>query len=273
MRIASFCSPLVLLLSVACTGDKDTTETPDTDTETDTETVEDTVDTSDPGPDLKLATEVRFVGFIAWDAAKGVVRSPIIDGNDGFISAFVINLYEKGAFQSGDDSGRCRVSVNLEGYVQSGAALKNGWEWGLDIPEGPKKGTFTDCIDQGFSAVQFTKGDPLQDWEPIDWALRMGGARTAELEDWLTPDDTKDFEIDWYKAGAWSTETGGFSTDDDNNFWYGYAMDDKGNVDFDTRPLEGDFLPSPGQLATGYYVFDQRVFWNIDPSTTKTPPK
>ena len=54
-------------------------------------------------------------------------------------------------------------------------------------------------------------------------------------------------------------------TDPDSNFWYGYAMDDYYNVDFDTSLTTDDMLDVNGDLTLGYYVFDQNVFWTLEP--------
>lgn len=227
---------------------------------------EETADTGYYVYDPKLVEEVRFRAFIAWDAMSQQVVSPIIDGSDGYISSYRIDIYEAGWSDNNEDS-FCKVSIDLEGYLESLDATAEGYVWGVDIPQGDLV-AYETCTDKGWAPEAFLDGSPLNDWGQYEYKLRLGGVLSGELVDWLTPDTPPtDFDIDEYVAGNWITDAG-LSTDEDSNFWYAYPMDLERNVDFDTRLKSYEMTDGTGALKTGYYVFDQRVYWSFDNSTT-----
>ncbi len=218
-------------------------------------------------PQLKIVNEVRFRAFVAWDPVLGEVVSPIIDGSDTFISAFIITLYEDGWIAS-DDSSFCEVVINLEGTQLDPAAKGEGFAWGMNLPAGPKEG-YEDCTTKGFDVVDFPDTWKVEQWNEFQYTFRFYSALTPDLADWLTPaTPTADFDINQVTGGDWSSDDAGRETDADSNYWYGYAMDDLHNVDFDTRlDARYSMLNQTGDMVLGYYVFDQNVYWyNEDPS-------
>ena len=226
---------------------------------------DETADTGYYVYDPKLVDEVRFRAFIAWDAMSQQVVSPVIDGSDGYISSYRIDIYEEG-WSDNNENSFCKVSIDLEGYLESLDALGEGYVWGIDIPQGDVV-AYETCTDKGWAPEAFLDGSPLNDWGQYEYKLRLGGVMSGELIDWLTPDTPPtDFDIDEYVAGNWTTDAG-LTTDEDSNFWYGYAMDMEYNVDFDTRLKSYEMTDGTGALKTGYYVFDQRVYWSFDNST------
>lgn len=228
---------------------------------------DETADTGYYVYDPKLVDEVRFRAFIAWDAMSQQVVSPVIDGSDGYISSYRIDIYEEG-WSDNNENSFCKVSIDLEGYLESLDALGEGYVWGIDIPQGDVV-AYETCTDKGWAPEAFLDGSPLNDWGQYEYKLRLGGVMSGELIDWLTPDTPPtDFDIDEYVAGNWTTDAG-LSTDEDSNFWYGYAMDMEYNVDFDTRLKSYEMTDGTGALKTGYYVFDQRVYWSFDNSTAR----
>jgi len=248
---------LAALGSAACGGDDADTDEPYI-----PPVVVNTGDTyNEPPP--KLAAEVRFRAFLAWDDVLGEMVSPVIDGSTDFISAYIITLYEEG-WSSDVDSTFCEVVINLEGYVEAPDANPSGFVWGIDIPEGDKD-AYTDCLDKGFHPDQFEGGNPLNGWGQCDWNIRMGDDVTADMADWLTPDTpTSDFSIDNYWGGEWWTDSCGlYVSDQGSNYFYGYEMDASHNVDFDTRKSKFTRINGTGGLGLGYYVFDQSVYWTL----------
>jgi hypothetical protein len=256
-----------LLLVTACLAagckSKSPDEAPGDDDDDDDTPTAITADTAPP--EGKRVAEVRFRAFIAWDATLRRVVPPIIDGQEGaYISAYLIDLYEAGWSSSVEDS-FCRVFTDLEGLGESTAALSEGYLWGLDIPEGDKP-MGSDCLDKGFDPDQFTNGDPVAEWAPAGWSVRLGGTLSDELVEWLT-DVGSAVDTTQYMAGDWSSTVEGqefYTTDADNNYWYAYAMDAAHNVDFDTRLQDWEMAGGPGLVSTAYFVFDQRVYWNIE---------
>ncbi len=218
-------------------------------------------------PALKIVNEVRFRAFVAWDPVLGEIVSPVIDGNADFISAYIITLYEDGWIAS-DESSFCEVVVNMEGYGLSPNAKGEGFAWGVDLPSGPKDG-YEDCTQKGFDVTDFPDTWRVEQWAEYQWSLRFYSALSPDLEDWLTPaTPTADFDINQFTGGGWSSDDAGRDTDADSNYWYGYAMDDQHNVDFDTRlDARYSMLNPTGDMVLGYFVFDQNVYWyNEDPS-------
>jgi len=224
----------------------------------------DTVDTALDLPDEKLTAELRFFGLIAWDSNTRTVVDYSSDGSD-LISAFILNLYEED-WVTTNPGYFCRVVIPLAGMTMSETAITEGFDFGIDIPEGPKKGAYTNCIDEGFTPSQFTDEDPLKDWSEYGFRLRMGGEPTKELIEWLTPKDATDFNPDTYLAGEFATIPGDYvPTDADANYWEGFPMSTDFVVDSETRLLKTEMVAGPGNVADALYVFDQRVFWNLLP--------
>lgn len=242
-----------------------------------------TGDTGTTAPAPKIITEARFQAFIAWDAALQQIVAPKFDGDDGFISVYAIYLYETGAFAAGDDDGSCQIVIDLTGYTSSTEALLEGFGWGLDIPVGQKEGFDRDCVSKGFDPSNFTDGDPwAATWMPPGWRLRLGGSLAPDTVTWLSDagffvEDTAagvTYDEAYFAAGDWSVEEPpprtGLATDPVSNFWYGFELDAEGNVT-DTRiPLSEMIIG--GNLASGYYRFDQSVYFNIDPPGSTTTP-
>ena len=259
MRFLSALSVLALLVAGCSKESSDRDDSVEGDDDRNTRTG-DTVETGAPEP--KRVAEVRFRALIAWDAGLRQVVAPIIDGSDNYISAYIIDLYEAG-WSSSVESSFCQVAVRLEGLPGSPTAASEGFLWGIDVPEGDKE-ALSDCASKGFDESQWTNGDVSAHWVAPDWRLRLGGTLSPDLIDWLTPDTPPDdFDIASYMAGDWSTETGGYATDADNNYWYAYAMDSEYNVDFDVRLLDHQVASGIGEVITAYYVWDQRVYWNL----------
>ena len=48
---------------------------------------------------------------------------------------------------------------------------------------------------------------------------------------------------------------------EDDTYWYGFEMTAEHDVDMDAPLQSADFTGDYGALATGYYVFDQSVYW------------
>lgn len=268
---------LVPLVAIACSGKPTTTMTDDATNPGPGKTTE-TAHSAEPEPP-KMITEARFTASIAWDAGTQQVIAPIFDGEEGFISVYSIYLYEEGAYQSGDDEGRCQIVLDLVGMGMSVDALLEGFVWGLDIPYGEKPGFDRDCLEKGFDPSNFVNGDPwASHWMLPDWKLRLGGELASETVDWLsggffTTGDGGYFGPEYFAAGDWRSDSGldgeGFSTDAESNFWYGYTMDVSGEVGDERLSLED--MTFGGQLATGWYVFDQSVFFGIEPPAATTP--
>lgn len=262
----------LLLLAVGCSGSKDTTApTPDMFDvgDDDDDNGADTADSGEGGTDAKLVAEVRFRAFVAVDSSLGMVVSPIFDGDPDYISAYIIDLYEKGWTDS-DEESYCQVSIEIPEGTALADVYGTGFNWGVDIPAGAYgKSMGSDCLSKGFDAGQFTNGDPTADWAEFDWHMRFGGTLTADLIDWLTPDTTTGFDIAEYAAGDWWTDTAYFETDADNNFWYAYAMDAGHNVDLDTRLTTDFMVDATGAPMTAYFIFDQRVYWDLTATTTE----
>lgn len=222
-------------------------------------------------PPSKLVAEVRFRAFVAWDASLQQIVDPLIDGQTGNISGLVISLYEEGAYANGDEDGTCDVVVELAGATLSPSALSEGFVWGIDLPAG-EKSSFTDCLYKEFDLTNFVGGDPLATWGQPDWRFRLGGPLAQDTIDWLDDVDFSLFEergADYFVAGEFTTATpppgASLDTDPSSNFWYGYAMDPAYNVDFDTYQSASEMTVG-SLLATGYYVFDQSVFFAISPA-------
>ena len=219
-----------------------------------------TGDTAPPPPDLKLVDEVRFVAFIAWDPVLGEVVTPAtIDGDEGFISAFVISLYEKD-WDASDDSTFCKVAIDLDGIPLTDAALDEPLIWGIDVTDGENR-AYETCLDKGFDVSSFIGGDPIATWANYVYSIAAGGDPDTELVEWLTPETpTTDFDINIYSAATFAVEPADFSSDATNNFFYGYFMDDAYNIDRSITHDKATILGVDG-LVQGYYVWDQRVFW------------
>ena len=170
-----------------------------------------------------------------------------------------------------DETSYCEVDLDMSGLGLAAGVPQEGYLWGIDIPEGlDTKPIASDCLDAGFVPEQFTDGDPAVHWGVYDWKLRFGGTMSAELIDWLDGDTpTADFDIAQFAAGAWSSETTGYETEDDSNYWYAYAMDADHNVDFDRRLSDFEMVnASTNEPITAYYIFDQRVYWTLEAPTT-----
>ena len=178
----------------------------------------------------------------------------------------MITLYENN-WNPNDESTFCEVVIDLEGMELAPDAKNEGFAWGVDIPSGPKDG-YEDCTDKGFDVEDFPQDWKIEDWANYGWNLRFYSGLSADLADWLTPDTpSTEFDINYYTGGSWSSDDAGRNTDADSNYWYGYAMDDLRNVDFDTRlDARYSMLDLNGDMVQGYYVFDQNVYWyNEDP--------
>jgi hypothetical protein len=266
--VARFVS-VVWLLAIGCSG-KDETTTPVVGDDDDETTTEDTADSGGrPGPAPKLTAEVRFRAFVAFDGALGTVVNPTDDGED-LLSVYLVQLYAEG-WSDADETSYCTVYTELAGTPLSAAAPLEGFLWGIDIPAGlDGKVIFSDCLEKGFDAGQFVKGDPNVEWGAYDWQLRFGGELSADLADWLTPDPTTaDFDLQQYAAGGWSTETAGLETEAESNYWYAYGMDAAHEIDYDTRLQNVLMTNGNGQPVTAYFIFDQRVYWTLTPDTTE----
>ena len=213
-------------------------------------------------PDYRIPAEVRILGFIAWDTSLQEIVPPILEGQDGFLSGYEIRLYEDGI-----DSPYCRVTIDLAGMTMSETAKGEGYAWGLDIPEGVKPGSFETCTNEGWDIEQFPEGYTPEELLTYDWHIRFYAPLSTELEDWLTPDNpSPDFDINHYTGGDWWSDTAPMSTDADSNYFYGWPMAAGGEVDRDnTDPLDARYtmVDQAGDMAQGYFVFDQRVYWNL----------
>ncbi len=212
-------------------------------------------------PPPKVFTEVRLIGFIAWDPSVPEIRPYTYQG-DGRTSRLEIRLYEG----PGPDTDFCIVGIDLAGYTASDIAKTEGFAWGVDIPAGDKP-WFETCTDDGWDVDQFSEDRGIDHWANADYHLRFYAPLSAELQDWLTPDNPPpDFEINHYTGGDFWTDGGGISTDADSNYWYGFELDDNWNVDPDTStPLDQRYtmLDANGDMVRGYFVFDQRVYWEF----------
>lgn len=263
----------LLFLVVACRHDPTTpivADTPSSETG-------DTGTTPPPAP--KIVAEARFRAFVAWDAAVQQVVDPRIDGAEGNISGYMIDLYVEGAYQAGDADGTCQIVLPLTGSLPSANAQTEGFVWGIDLPAGDKPAFDRNCVEKGFDPTNFVGGDPAATWGAPDWRFRLGGPLAQGTIDWLSDVQFELFVaqgVDAFAAGDWGTDApppgvDGLNADLDQNFWYAYAMDDLHNVDFSVHPSLVD-LTAGGSLATGYYVFDQSAYFQIGPAEPATTP-
>ncbi len=221
-----------------------------------------TTDTDTGGfvPPPKVYTEMRMIGFVAWDADAGQIVPYTYQG-DSRSSRLEIRLYEDGL-----DSDFCIVGIEMNGLTLAPEAKNEGYAWGVDIPAGVDKPWFETCTDAGWDTDQFPDDRKMEDWASYDYHLRFYTALDAELTDWLTPDNTATFDINRYTGGYFYTDDGGINTDVNSNYWYGYEMDTNFNVDPDVSvPLDQRYtmLDANGDMVRGYFVFDQRVFWEF----------
>lgn len=224
-----------------------------------TRTASDTTDTYVPPPP-KVFTEMRMIGFVAWDPTSGEIQPYSYQGGSRS-SRLEIRLYEDGI-----DSDFCTVFIYMDGMTESPTAKTEGYAWGVDIPSGTDKSWAESCTEAGWDVDQFPEGRGIEDWAGYDYHLRFYTGMDQDLIDWLTPDNTATFEINHYTGGYFFTDTGGISTDENNNYWYGYELD--GNWDVDpsvSAPLDQRYtmLDVNGDMVRGYFVFDQRVFWEF----------
>jgi len=228
-----------------------------------TETDE-TGDTAVDGPQLKTVDEIRFRAFVAWDAVLNEVVSPIIDGDTNYVSSYRVDIYQAG-WSNDDDNTHCKISLNISGTGLSTDAKNEGWVWGIDISDTAGNGSYETCIDKGWDPDQFEDDDPLEEWGNYEHGLRIGGDPTPTLELWLAENiSDDDFDLQNYIGGSWTTSaTAGMSTDDENNFWYASPMDDEHNVDRDISLTRDQMVDQDGNLVTGYFVWDQTVYWNF----------
>jgi hypothetical protein len=223
---------------------------------------DDTADTAS-GNDYLSADQIRFIGYIAWDSVLGEIINPTtIDGGEGNQSAYVIRIGTSD-YDSQNPDTFCEVKINMEGYVAVDD-LGVDYVWGVDIPQSDAgTGPTSDCISRGWDPDDFEGESAIGQWANYDYHLRIGGTLSAELEEWLTPDDTSDFDINRYSAGTWWTDEAGLNGGDDDIYFYGYYMDEEGNVDTDIQLDRFDLLNDDLQLRTGYYLARMSVYWNI----------
>lgn len=243
-----------LVLAVACSGPEPTDTDGGNDGGSDTGS-----DDTGTATGAKRAVEMRFWALLGWDADVGGVVSVELDG-ETVDPLYVVALSAEGASDEDPDS-VCYVVMDLGGLGVSDEALADGFAFGLDVPGGGVA-TGTDCEEKGFDGSQWDEGSAEAHFAPVSWQLRMGGELTPDLVDWLTPDDTSDWSLGWYAAGDWSND-GGYTTDTDDNYWYGWPIDAAHLVDSDQRLVMEDAM-TPAGLVSGYYVFDQRAFWNLE---------
>lgn len=220
-------------------------------------------DSGDSKPAPKIPTEMRFKAFIAWDAANQEIVAPIIDGVDNYRSALIFELFEDGI-----QSDYCTVSIAIQGLTLSPDAKGEGYAWGVDIPSGRADEMQEDCSSQGWDLDEFYEGTRPEDWLEHAWSLRFYAPLSADLEDWLTPDTpTADFDINEFTGGAVTTVSGAYTpSEQDSNYWYGWPMSLDREVDFDAERLNANenMLDVSGDMAQGYYVLDQNVYWILD---------
>jgi len=223
---------------------------------------DDTADTA-TGPVYNTVDQIRFVSYIAWDDVLEEVISPVIDGDDGFISAYIIRIGTS-EYSSDNPDSYCDVTINLEGYVGAEDAQNEGYIWGLDVPQGDPVDAAEDCTTRGWDPAEFENDSPLFDWATYDYHMRMGGDPSAELTDWLTPDNPDpDFDINEFVGGTWWTDDAGLNGGDDDIYFYAYEMDAEGNVDFDSRFDRYELTTPDSKLRSGYYVARMSVYWNL----------
>ncbi len=212
----------------------------------------------------KIATELRLLALVAWSADRGTVVDPVISGDPGFQSAVAIRLSETNGYQV--DGRWCKVTIPLAGQHQSPTALERGFDWGLSLPEGPKLGTWSNCLEMGFDPAQFPNGDPLTLADSA-WEIYMrGGPLDAELVSHLEGVGAFDGVLDTeHFAGARLIGPERFGSFDHENYWFGYTMNEFGDTDLDRHVSFDEVLAGPGQLETGYYVLEQTIYWLLDP--------
>jgi hypothetical protein len=223
---------------------------------------DDTADTA-AGPQYNTVDQIRFIAYIAWDDVLEEVISPTIDEDDGFISAYIIRIGTS-EYSSDNPDSYCDVTINLEGYVGAEDAQNDGYIWGLDVPQGETIDAVEDCVSRGWDPSEFEEDSPLYDWATYDYHLRLGGDPSADLTDWLTPDNPEpDFDINNYVGGTWWTDDAGLNGGDDDIYYYAYEMDPEGNVDFESRLDRYELTTPDAKLRTGYYVSRMSVYWNL----------
>ena len=215
----------------------------------------------------RVASELRFMAYFAWDSAANQIIDPVtIDGSTGLKSVSVIYLYEEN-WTSDDPGSYCLIQMELAGHTAIPDPASTGFLWGLDLPQGTAV-TFDDCLSKGFDSAHYNLDSDVGDWTAEAYHIRMGGGLSYGLEDWLTPTTpSASFDIRHYEGGDWWIDTDAMRAEADVNYFIGFAMDGSGNVDSGTRLLT-PFADSSGDLATGYYIFDQRTYWILTPPAT-----
>jgi len=218
-----------------------------------------TTPTEPTEPVPRYVQEVRVNAYIAWDADAARVVAPTIDG-DPARSALVLTL-------SGAPDGDllpCTVVIDLEGATAS--APVEGVQWRLELAADHGLPITSDCSDAGYAAEQFPDGDPVAFWQSLPWTLSVvGGTRAPALDDALEggPIDAKSV-LQGRRDGAEP-----FALADGDplaalSYWQGFALVDGDVATTGERfaspiaPETLDGLP-PGELPTGYWVFDDLV--------------
>ncbi len=287
MRAASTLSVLVLLGSIACSGDKDDETPPPPPPPPE----------STPRPEgPKFVTTIDVEGEFGWNNETKTIVNPSFGGEASQLGAFwEITLFGEGGQNASEDD-QCIVVVDLDGFpavpfITDGSGAK----WQLLIEpgftgEGPQfpggqKPILTNCADQGFGDEQYPEnpGGLVEYWGSIPWIIStfagpLGASIETELQDIIGPDD---FEPDEFFQ---SRLDGPFGFDEEpfrtNVYMFGFEMDADTNdvpVDGNTisspRILEGDIAAAPpGELPTGFYRYrDLVVIINLPEALTYDP--
>ena len=157
----------------------------------------------------------------------------------------------------------CHVGIELEG-MNSMDTVDDGRFWGLLMEDGIQRAHET-CIGDGFDSNQFLNQDPIEQYAGQNWEIQLGGDLEASTVTWLTDSygDGDDFNIDHYWGATLVSDD--YEPDFEDNFFRGWRMDpntyDVGSTDYMTK-YEYDI---GGELATGLYLFDQNIYWNVGP--------
>ena len=217
------------------------------------------------------AAEMRIVIWFGWDEDLGEVVVPAsIEGDTGNpgVAELYLWLYAAGwqdASESDQERMICHVGVEIDGLTNMDEGdLDTDRFWGLDVVDAVERAHET-CIGDGFDPNQFADQDPIGQYADLNWQFQFGGELEQSTKDWLTDSygDGEDFNIDHYHGASLTSDA--FSPDFDDNWFRGWRMDpttyDVGATDFLTK-LDYD---TGGNLATGYYIFDQNIFWNVEP--------
>ncbi|MEN0064533.1 MAG: hypothetical protein AAGA48_20460 [Myxococcota bacterium] len=221
----------------------------------------------------KLVRGITYTAIFAWDNENRVITDYTVDGEEGFNSFIIFELYNEDGLDA-SEANQCRVRIQLEGFEAE--PFVPGAQWQLNIQEGvmgegpqfPEgfKPVDTTCINQGFSEEQFVgKNSSLEYWGALPWQLTVFDENLDEdLEEFLSDSDDIDLQF-WVQANLAGEEPFGIPQSEDlANFFTirGWELEGRdvrfGNDGIENRQYTAAEITdvAAGGLPTGYYQFD-----------------